>query len=110
MSIVTLQAVFVGLDYHAATVQVCVMTADGTVLLNRKCANDWRPTMAAVQERCSKAVQVQAAIESCCGAADLAAELISRGWTVQLAHPGHVARVKHTPDKTEYGDARLLAT
>jgi len=109
MSIVTWHVVFVGLDYHASSVQVCVMDADGRMLLNRKCANDWRAVMAAVQERCGKEVQVQAAIESCCGAADLADELISRGWTVQLAHPGYVARMKHNPDKTDYSDARMLA-
>ena len=109
MSIVTWQVVFVGLDYHASSVQVCVMAADGTVLLNRKCANDWRAVMAVVHEVCGKEVQVQAAIESCCGAADLADELISHGWTVHLAHPGYVARMKHNPDKTDYSDARMLA-
>jgi transposase len=109
MSIVTLQVVFVGLDYHASSVQVCVMDAAGKVLLNRKCANDLRAVMGAVHERCGQEVQVQAAIESCCGAADLADELISHGWTVQLAHPGYVARMKHNPDKTDYSDARMLA-
>ena len=28
--------VFVGLDYHQAFVQVCVMDASGTMLMNRK--------------------------------------------------------------------------
>ena len=93
--------VFVGLDYHASSVQVCVMAADGKVLLNRKCANDWRAVLAAVRERCGQDVRVQAAIESCCGAADLADELISHGWTVQLAHAGYVARMKQSPDKTD---------
>jgi len=100
---------FVGLDYHASSVQVCVMAADGRVLLNRKCANDWRAVMATVREGCGEEVQVQAAIESCCGAANLADELIARGWIVQLAHPGYVARMKQSPDKTDYGDARMLA-
>jgi transposase len=109
MSIVMWHVVFVGLDYHASSVQVCVMAADGTVLLNRKCANDWRAVLAAVRERCGQDVRVQAAIESCCGAADLADELISHGWTVQLAHPGYVARMKQSPDKTDYSDARMLA-
>jgi transposase len=55
-------------------------------------------------------MQVQAAIESCCGAADLAEELIARGgWSVNLAHPGYVARIKQSPDKTDFSDARLLA-
>jgi len=50
------------------------------------------------------------AIESCCGAANLADELILRGdWPVQLAHPGYVARMKHTQDKTDRQDAQVLA-
>jgi len=28
---------------------------------------------------------------------------------VSLAHPGYVARMKQGPDKTDWGDARLLA-
>jgi len=35
MSIVTLRIVFVGLDYHASSVQVCVMDKDGNMLVNR---------------------------------------------------------------------------
>ena len=50
------------------------------------------------------------AIEACCGAADLAEELATQ-WRlpVQLAHPGYVNRMKQSPDKTDFGDARLLA-
>ena len=109
MSSVTLRVVFVGLDYHAATVQVCVMSLDGRVLVNRSCANDWRAVVAVVRESCGGTVMVQAAIESCCGAADLADELIAHGWSVNLAHPGYVARMKQSPDKTDYSDARMLA-
>lgn len=109
MSSVTLRSVFVGLDYHASAVQVCVMAADGKVLLNRSCANDWRAVMGAVRQKCAPRVQVQAAIESCCGAADLADELIGRGWSVNLAHAGYVSRMKQSPDKTDYTDARMLA-
>jgi transposase len=40
----------------------------------------------------------------------LADELVSRaGWSVDLAHPGYVARMKQSPDKTDFGDARVLA-
>jgi transposase len=109
MCSVTSLAVFVGLDYHACSVQVCVMAVDGRVLLNRSGANDWRAVIAAVRQSCGPEVPVQAAIESCCGAADLADELIRRGWTVQLAHPGYVKRMKQSPDKTDYSDARMLA-
>ena len=53
---------------------------------------------------------MQAALEACCGAADLADELVEQaGWSVGLAHPGFVSRMKQNPDKTDYSDARLLA-
>lgn len=110
MSSVSSQSVFVGLDYHAESVQVCALAQDGKLLVNRSCRNDWRALVAAVRERCGAGASVQAAIESCCGAADLADELIARAnWSVDLAHPGYVARIKQSPDKTDYSDARLLA-
>jgi len=31
--------VFVGLDYHSKSVQVCVVDASGVVLTNRRCGN-----------------------------------------------------------------------
>jgi transposase len=78
--------------------------------MNRKCANDWQAVVAAVRQCGGEGVNVQAAIESCCGAANLADELIGRaGWSVNLAHPGYVARMKQSPDKTDYSDARMLA-
>jgi transposase len=50
------------------------------------------------------------AIEACCGAADLAEELVTeRNQTVLMAHPGYVSRMKRSPDKTDLGDAQLLA-
>ena len=110
MRSVTSQSVFVGLDYHAESVQVCVLTQDGKLLVNRSCRNDWRAVVGAVRAGSGPGVKVQAAIESCCGAADLADELIAQAnWSVDLAHPGYVARIKQSPDKTDYSDARLLA-
>src|SRR5215471_6264520 len=110
MCSVTSQTVFVGLDYHAESVQVCGLARDGKMLVNRSCANNWRAVVAAVRERCGPQAEVQAAIESCCGAADLADELIAQAnWSVNLAHPGYVARIKQSPDKTDFSDARLLA-
>lgn len=98
--------VFVGLDYHQSCVQVCVMDGRGTVLVNGTRGNDWRE----VVETVPPGAQVFAAIEACCGAADLAEELIQHaGWSVDLAHPGYVARLKQSPDKTDFTDARLLA-
>jgi transposase len=98
--------VFVGLDYHQDSVQVCVMDAGGKQLANGTRGNDWEE----VAKMCPQGAQVFAAIEACCGAADFAEELIHKaGWSVDLAHPGYVARIKQSPDKTDFGDARLLA-
>ena len=98
---------YVGLDYHLKSVQVCAMDAEQNVLLNRSCANDWRKIAQQVQ---GFGGQVQAAIEVCCGSANLADELVNRaGWSVNLAHPGYVSRMKQSPDKTDFSDARLLA-
>jgi len=98
-------ALYVGLDYHQDSVQVCVLDRKGRVLANRRCPNDWRAIARAVPGQ-----HVEAAIEACGGAADLAEELLHRaGWRVSLAHPGYVARMKGSPDKTDFSDARLLA-
>lgn len=99
--------VFVGLDYHECFIQVCVMDADGGVLVNRRVCNHWRDVAKVVS---FYAPVVEAAIESCCGAANLAEELMQKaGWSIHLAHPGYVSRMKQSPDKTDFGDARLLA-
>ena len=99
--------VYVGLDYHQESVQVCVLNAAGQVVANRPCANA-ASAIAALAKRCGQVVG--AAVESCSGAANLAEELVQRqGWTVHLAHPGYVARMKQNPDKTDFSDARLLA-
>lgn len=99
--------IFVGLDYHQDSVQVCVLDAAGGVCANRSCANDER-IIAGLVEPCG--TPVYAAIESCSGAADLADRLILRaGWSVDLAHPGFVGRMKQNPDKTDFTDARMLA-
>jgi len=99
--------VFVGLDYHQSSVQVCVMNSQGEVLLNRACRNDW-PCIAQAVLRCGCPARV--AIESCTGAADLAEELIDHaGWHVDLAHPGYVQRMKGSPDKSDFTDAHMLA-
>lgn len=98
--------VYAGLDYHQDSVQVCVMDAQGRVLSNKSCGNDWLAIRRCVQAGAS----VRAAIEACTGAADLAEELVSAaGWSVSLAHPGYVSRMKQRPDKTDLSDARLLA-
>jgi transposase len=99
--------VFVGLDYHSKSVQVCVVDRQGTVLVNRKCGNSVLEIGAAVGP--GRTVE-RAAVESCCGAADLADGLIAElKWPLSLAHPGYVQRMKHNPDKTDFADARMLA-
>jgi transposase len=99
--------VFVGLDYHDEGIEVDVMTVQGEILVSRHCPNSWQAVAATVPEHCRV---VGAAIEACCGAADFAEELIQKaGWSVDLAHPGFVSRMKQNPDKTDFGDARMLA-
>ena len=39
--------VYVGLDYHKDSIQVCVMDAAGKVLVNRSCRNDAQAVVAA---------------------------------------------------------------
>ena len=100
-------ACYVGLDYHQDSVQVCVLDGEGRQLLNRSCPNDWRR----VAEAAASVGSVKrAAVEACCGAADLAEELLAKaGWSIDLAHPGYVERMKRSPDKTDYSDGRMLA-
>jgi transposase len=99
--------VYVGLDYHDGSVQVSVIDASGEQLANRSYANNW----AVIADAANKHGRVRrAAIECCSGAANLTQELAARaGWSVDMAHPGYVARMKQSPDKTDFGDARLLA-
>jgi len=99
--------VFVGLDYHQESVQVCVLNGAGELLANLSCDNDWR-----VLDRVARGYgqEIRAAIESCTGAANLAEELVAKAhWSVDLAHPGFVARMKQHPDKTDRQDAHVLA-
>jgi transposase len=77
------------------------------VRANRKCGNRWQDVVA-IAQRCGQVRR--AALEACTGAADLAEELVSRArWCVDLAHPGYVSRMKQSPDKSDYSDARMLA-
>lgn len=99
--------VFVGIDYHQDSVQVCVLDSGGRRLLNRSVGND----SAAVAQLATRYGQpARVAIEACCGAADMAEELATQqSLPVELAHPGYVARLKRSPDKHDLGDAQLLA-
>jgi transposase len=100
-------AVFVGLDYSQHAVQLCVLDPQGKVLCNRPVADDADALDRAVRPFGSVA---GAALEACTGAADLAEQLADRfAWPMHLAHPGFVARMKQSPDKTDFSDARVLA-
>lgn len=111
-STVQREQVFVGIDYHQHTLQVCVVDTSGRVLANKAVANDWHAVVGAIPADASgRFPQVRrVAIESCNGAADLADQLTElAGWAVELAHAGYVNKLKGSPDKTDWGDARLLA-
>lgn len=98
--------VFVGLDYHQDSVQVCVLDSQGKQLVNATRPNHWQE----IAEVVPAGAVVFAGIEACCGSASLADELSNQaGWSIDLAHPGYVARIKQSPDKTDFSDARLLA-
>jgi transposase len=103
----TIVPTFVGLDYHQDSVQVCVLDSQGKLLSNRSVANR-ASIVARVASQHGRPERM--AIEACCGAANLAEELVTQcKLPVQLAHPGYVARMKRSPDKTDWGDAHLLA-
>jgi transposase len=83
------------------------LDAIGKRLVNRSVGND-AAEVARVATRHGRPARV--AIEACCGAADMAEELATtQDLPVELAHPGYVARLKRSPDKTDLGDAHLLA-
>ncbi len=97
-------ALYVGLDYHDDSIQVCVMNSEGVELVNRSVANDVEMVGELIWNYgapCS---------EACCGAADFIKELGRvYQWSVHMAHPGYVSRMKQSPDKSDYDDASLLA-
>ena len=99
--------VFVGLDYSQTAVQVCVLDHAGKVLANARCPDDARR----IDEVARRFGTVRgAALEACTGAANLAEELTDRfAWPMHLAHPGFVSRMKQSPDKSDFSDARVLA-
>ena len=99
--------VFVGIDYHQDSLQVCVLDGDGREVANCLTPSEWSAA-AAVAHRCGRVRR--AALEVGTGSAALAEALIEEvGWSVELAHPGYVARMKRSPDKSDFSDARLLA-
>ncbi len=100
---------FVGFDYHDCFVQVCVLDAAGEVLGNRRLANDVSRILEYVDEVREGRVIAGAAVETCCGASCFVEQLRACDWHVELAHAGICARMKQSPDKTDWSDAHLLA-
>lgn len=100
---------FVGLDYHDSVVQVCVLDREGAVLGNSGVDNQLGAIVEFVEHACEGRLVMGVAIESCCGAANLAEQLRHQGWDVELAHAGICSRMKQNPDKTDFSDAQLLA-
>ncbi len=99
--------IYVGLDYHSKIIQVCVMDQNRKILANQSVENDAAAVFRVVAPFGS---QVFVAIEACTGSADFAEKLIEKySWSVALAHPGYTARIKQTPDKSDWTDAKLLA-
>ena len=102
-------SVFVGLDYHDREVRVHAMDQHGRRHMSRSCDNNWQEIARAVRDA-GVGTTVHAAIEASTGSADLAQQLVeSAGWSVQLAHARYVAKLRGSPDKSDYTDAKLLA-
>lgn len=103
----TILALYVGLDYHDDSIQVCVMNSEGTELVNRGVPNDVEMVGELIL---TYGWPRSVAIEACCGAADFIEELGRvYQWDVRMAHPGYVSRLKQSPDKSDYNDAGMLA-
>ena len=112
---------YAGVDYHQNQLQLCVMDSTSRVLLNRSCDNDPVKVAKVLGQLANgnangngKAKVKSVAIEACCGAAGFAEALAALGadhgdYQVQLAHAGYVAKLKQSPDKSDYSDAKLLA-
>lgn len=101
--------VFVGIDYHERFCSVCILTREGKLLgeTDANSSADYLEKWLDWQVPGPK--RIQAAIEACGGAAQLADKLRQRGWQVDLAHPGYVSRLKKHQDKTDRQDSYLLA-
>lgn len=99
---------FLGLDYHNASIQVCVLDPAGKVLGNRSLPNDIDAVVGFV-DQVAPGRLIRGAVEACCGTANLAEQLRARNWNIELAHAGLCSRMKQNPDKTDFSDAHLLA-
>lgn len=98
---------FVGLDYHLNSIQVCILDGQGEIVVNQSVANCPESVDRLVRKH---AKAFRATIETCTGAVAMADTLKHRfGWKIAQAHAGYVARMKQSPDKSDFTDARVLA-
>ena len=104
-------AVFIGIDYHQDSVQACVMDSEGKVLGNQSMPSNPQCVQNYLKNWIVQDLQVErVAVEMCCGAATFVDTLKAETqWNVQLAHAGFVSRMKQTRQKSDHGDAQVLA-
>jgi transposase len=100
---------FVGLDYHDSFVQVCILDADGRLIGNSRVENRISAILEYVDHTRNGLLIKAVAVEACCGASKLTEELLAHEWPIKLAHAGICEKMKRSPDKTDYTDARMLA-
>lgn len=100
---------FVGFDYHDSFVQVCILDSKGSIIGNEKVENRVTAIVDYVDNLRDGRVIRGAAIETCCGASNLAEQLLDREWPISLAHAGICEKMKRSPDKSDFADAHLLA-
>jgi transposase len=102
--------VFLGLDYHQSSIQICVLDSDGKVRGNRSVSNELGAVREFVDHVAEGCTVRGGALEACCGAANLAEQLRRTfDWDIGLAHAGVCSRMKQNPDKTDFSDSHLLA-
>ena len=104
-------AVFIGIDYHQNSIQVCVMDQNAKVLGNQSMPSDVRCVQNYLKNWIGQNLRVErVAVEMCCGAATFVDKLKAEThWNVQLAHAGFVSRMKQTRQKSDHADALVLA-
>ena len=98
---------YVGVDYHDARLQICIVSSEGKILANRSCRNDIGDCIKLIRQY-GEVQRVCA--EACSGSVEFLEEL-SRvtGWDKRLCHPGYVRRMKNNPDKSDKSDSELIA-
>lgn len=94
--------IVIGLDIAKHNIQVCVMSRDGVILLERRVRRD--KLLAFLEARYGPCM---VALEACGGAHHLGRELLALGFTPRLLHPLNV-RPYVGPQKNDRSDARAI--